>query len=75
MTLVSVYDVGCSKSTEVLEYAVLVGNNLTYIEKASIITRMWVLSSWKRIDVVYVKTLEWIEGGACERTHDLATWT
>ena len=44
-TLVSVYDVGSSESTEVLEDApvVFVGNSSTQREKASIITRIWVL--------------------------------
>ena len=50
-TLVSVYDVGCSDSTEVLEDApgslgdvpvVFVGNSSTQRENASIITRIWV---------------------------------
>ena len=45
-TLVSVYDVGSSESTEVLKDAhapvVFVGNSSTQRENASIITRIWV---------------------------------
>jgi hypothetical protein len=55
-TLVSVNDIGCSESTKVLKMhtaaseapVVLVGNNSTHLENASIIIRMWALSSTGR---------------------------
>ena len=80
-TLVSVYDVGSSEATEVLEDAPgslgrarrLHGENMG----VALVIR------WEGSDWVYVQTLKWIVGCACEwmrvgenfkSTHDLAAW-
>ena len=83
-------DIGCSESTKVLENApgseapiVLVGNNSTHLENASRDVGVALVIDWKRTDVVYVQTLEWIVGCASEwmrlnedfeSTHYLAAW-